>query len=116
VTNAAWIEIHHHIRKTGHFVGYGLVGFSWWRAWWLTLRNSSFLLDAVLAMLGTLLVSSVDEFHQTFLPNRTGLASDVLLDCVGAIVPQLLVYLFMRIYRPRQLARGLTKCAQAHRM
>jgi hypothetical protein len=25
VTNTAWDTIHHHIRKTGHFTGYGLL-------------------------------------------------------------------------------------------
>ena len=30
--------------------------------------------DALLALVGTLLVASADEWHQTFLPNRTGSA------------------------------------------
>jgi VanZ family protein len=51
-------------------------------------------------------VASADEFHQTFLPNRTGLASDVLLDCTGAIALQLLVYLCMRLFRPKEFARA----------
>jgi hypothetical protein len=39
--------------------------------------------DALLALLGTALVASCDEWHQTFLPNRTGTPWDVLLDCCG---------------------------------
>ena len=101
-----WDTIHHVIRKTGHFIGYGLVGLSWLRAWWMTLPESNFLQDALLALLGTAAVASADEFHQTFLPNRTGLASDVVLDCTGAILLQLLVYLFMRLFRPKELARA----------
>jgi VanZ family protein len=103
---AQWEEIHHNIRKTGHFIGYGLVGLSWLRAWWLTLPESNFVQDAFFALLGTAAVASADEFHQTLLPNRTGLASDVVLDCCGAIALQLLVYLFMRLFRPKQLARA----------
>ena len=106
VDNLSWAEIHHDIRKTGHFIGYGLVGLAWLRAWWMTLPRSNFLQDALLALLGTAVVASTDEFHQTLLPNRTGMASDVLLDCVGAFSIQLLVYLFMRIFRPKQLARA----------
>jgi VanZ family protein len=105
VSNAAWEDIHLVIRKTGHFIGYGLVGLSWLRAWWMTLPESKFWQDALLALLGTAAVASADEFHQTLLPNRTGLASDVLIDCTGAIVLQLLVYLFMRLFRPKQLVR-----------
>jgi VanZ family protein len=47
-------------------------------------------------MLGTLLVASADEFHQTFLPNRTGTGWDVLVDCSGALLLQWLVWLWMR--------------------
>ena len=104
VSPARWDLIHHLIRKSGHFVGYGLVGLTWLRAWWMSLPHSRFLHDAFLALLGTALVASADEWHQTFLPDRTGSLWDVLLDCSGAIVLQLVVYLFMRIFRPKRLA------------
>jgi len=101
-----WEIIHHYVRKSGHFIGYGLIGLAWLRAWWMTLPHSSFLPDAVLALLGTALVASCDEWHQTFLPNRTGTPWDVLLDCTGAIVLQLVVYVFMRMFKPKRLARA----------
>ena len=72
----------------------------------MTLPRSRFLPDAALALLGTAMVASCDEWHQTFLPNRTGSAWDVLLDCSGAITLQLVVYISMRILRPKQLALG----------
>ena len=106
VADARWEVLHHFIRKSGHFLGYGAIGLAWLRAWWMTLPHSRFLPDAVLALLGTALVASADEYHQTFLPNRTGSAWDVLLDCSGAITLQLLVYVFMRIFRPKRLARA----------
>ena len=106
VSNARWEVIHHLIRKSGHFIGYGLIGLAWLRAWWMTLPRSRFLQDALLALMGTALMASADEFHQTFLPNRTGSPWDVLLDCCGAITLQLLVYVFMRIFRPKKLARA----------
>jgi VanZ family protein len=62
--------------------------------------------DAFLALLGTALVASADEFHQTFLPNRTGSPWDVLLDCTGAITLQVLVYVYMRTFRPKRLVRA----------
>lgn len=106
VSDAAWENIHHAIRKSGHFLGYGLIGLAWLRAWWLTLPRSRFAMDCALALLGTALIASCDEWHQTFLPNRTGTPWDVLLDCCGAIVLQVLAYAFVRIARPQRLVRA----------
>jgi len=105
VSDARWLIVHALIRKSGHFIGYGLIGLAWLRAWWMTLPHSRFMHDAMLGLLGTATIASADEFHQTFLPNRTGSPWDVLLDCTGAIALQLVVYLFMRIFRPKRLAR-----------
>jgi VanZ family protein len=106
MTDAHWNVIHHYIRKSGHFIGYGLIGLAWLRAWWMTLPRSRFLTGATLALLGTALVASCDEWHQTYLPNRTGTPWDVLLDCCGAFTLELLVYLFLRSFRPSRLARA----------
>lgn len=106
VSNVRWAEIHHILRKTGHFLGYGTMGILWLRAWWMTLPRSGFLLDALLALVGTAIVASTDEFHQSYLPNRTGVPSDVLLDCAGAFTLQLLVYILLRMFRPKRLARA----------
>jgi VanZ family protein len=105
ISDARWDIVHHDVRKCGHFFGYGLIGLAWLRAWWLTLPHSRFVADAALALLGTALVASADEYHQSFLPNRTSSAWDVLLDCCGALTLQLLIYVFMRVARPKQLAR-----------
>lgn len=106
VTDARWESIHHHIRKAGHFIGYGLIGLAWLRAWWMSLPRSRFLQDAVLAMLGTAAIASLDEYHQSFLPNRTSSPWDVAIDCCGALTLQLVVYIFMRIARPKRLLRA----------
>ena len=106
VNNASWDLLHFFIRKSGHFLGYGLIGLAWLRAWWMTLPHSRFLHDALLAILGTALVASADEWHQTFLPDRTGTPWDALLDCCGAITLQFLVYMYFRLMRPKQLARA----------
>jgi len=107
ISSARWEMVHSLIRKSGHFLGYGAIGLAWLRAWWMTLPRSRFLQDALLALLGTALMASADEYHQNFLPNRTGSPWDVLLDCCGAIVLQLAVYLFMRLFRPKKLVHAL---------
>jgi VanZ family protein len=106
VSDARWAIFHHLIRKSGHFFGYGLIGIAWLRAWWMTLPRSRFLDHALLALLGTALVASADEWHQTFLPNRTGTPWDVLLDCCGAITLLLVLYLYLRLFKPMRLARA----------
>lgn len=97
VSDGSWSLIHHYIRKAGHFTGYGLVALTWLRALWMSLPRLSFLQNALLALLGTALTASADEFHQTFLPNRTGLARDVVLDCCGAICMQLAFFLLLKL-------------------
>jgi VanZ family protein len=106
VSAANWELIHHYMRKCGHFLGYGFIGLAWLRAWWFTLTRSRFVQDAFLALLGTAMVASCDEWHQAYLPNRFGSPWDVLLDCTGAITLQLIVYIFMRTFKPKRLARA----------
>ena len=105
VSDADWSPIHVCIRKTGHFLGYGLLALTWLRAWWMTLPRSTFLTSALLALLGTAMTASADELHQAFLPGRTGTPWDVLIDCCGAIALQLAAYIFMH-FRGQMRLRG----------
>ncbi len=106
VSDARWEPIHHYIRKSGHFIGYGMLALAWLRAWWMVLRTSAFWICGVLGLAGTALVASCDEWHQTLLPNRTGTPWDVLLDCCGATMAILLVWAFAKIFRPEKLKRA----------
>jgi VanZ family protein len=106
VGDRQWQIIHQYIRKSGHFFGYGVVGLAWLRAWWMTLPHSRFIPDALLALLGTGFLAAADEFHQSFIPNRTSSPWDVLIDCCGAITLQLMIYLFLRVSCPKRLARA----------
>ena len=99
VSDADWGPIHFYIRKSGHFLGYGLLALTWLRAWWMTLPKQAFLMVAFLALLGTAMTASADELHQAFLPGRTGTPWDVLIDCSGAITLQLLTYLWLRTWK-----------------
>lgn len=99
-SDTAWDIFHHVLRKSGHFIGYGTVGFTFLRAWLHTLqhRGRATLLawrveSSILAIFSTAIVASGDEFHQTFLPGRTGTPVDVLLDTAGATTLCLLVWL-----------------------
>jgi VanZ family protein len=106
VSTSAWNVIHHLIRKSGHFIGYGVIALAWLRAWWITLPGSGYFQDAALAVLGTGLLATWDEWHQSFLPNRGSSPWDVLLDCCGGITLCLVAYLYSRLFRPERLSRN----------
>ncbi|MGP8260718.1 MAG: VanZ family protein [Acidobacteriaceae bacterium] len=98
--DSTWNIFHHYLRKTGHFVGYGLVAFTFLRAWLYTLtqRGPSTLIawrleSSILAIFSTAIVASCDEYHQSFIPSRTSSPLDVLLDTAGACALCLLVWL-----------------------
>ena len=96
-----WDIFHFLIRKSGHFIGYGILSLAWLRAFRLTFRFPgypfrSWIQPHGLAMVGTLLVASSDEIHQTFLPNRTGTFHDVVTDCCGGLLLQAIVLFSIR--------------------
>lgn len=108
VSDTRWLEIHHYIRKTGHFTGYGLLGLAWLRAWllfWLIpmKHRSEGVWRGYAMVMGvacTTLVASLDELHQSFMADRTGVVSDVWLDTTGAVCLILLSFLIGRLLRP----------------
>lgn len=103
VNDPSWNVIHHYIRKTGHFIGYGFIDLAWLRAWWMSLPRSRFFPDALMALAGTAAIAICDEWHQSFLPNRTSSLWDVLIDCSGAVVLCLLTYAIVRLTHPERL-------------
>jgi VanZ family protein len=105
-----WELIHHLIRKTGHFMGYGVFSLVCFRGFWLALKQpASRLLRQLrahgLAILATFLVGGADELHQTFVPNRFGSFSDVMIDTCGAVALGLVLFLAMQTAENRKQAR-----------
>jgi len=91
--------LHAVLRKTGHFVGYftlSVLLFRSWRGTFPRLSTRWCLQWATLAFAGTALVSALDEFHQTFLPSRTGTFHDVVLDSTAALVAQFVIFVILR--------------------
>ncbi|MGH9496414.1 MAG: VanZ family protein [Candidatus Sulfotelmatobacter sp.] len=99
--NHARFEVwHFYIRKGGHVVGYAMLSVLLFRAWKETLPapgNPKWTMRwATIAVLGTAIVASLDEWHQSFLPLRTGIWQDAVLDTVAGITAQLLLVLVLR--------------------
>ena len=106
-----WSVIHHYIRKTGHFVGYGSVSLGFFDSWRVTLERHwpewriRFRFAAGLALLCTLLLAGWDEWHQSFLPGRTSSALDVALDFCGALMAHLTLLCVVSLFRRRTTMR-----------
>jgi VanZ family protein len=87
------------MRKTGHFVGYFILSvllFRSWRATFPRLSTRWCLQWAAVAFLSTALVASFDEWHQSFLPSRTGTFRDVVLDSSAAVVAQIVLFIALK--------------------
>jgi VanZ family protein len=96
------------LRKTGHFLGYGILSGLVFlalrntnrdrvrallsRTWGTCLRDLWRMEWVVIGMLTTIVTASYDEIHQTFIPSRTGRWQDVVLDSCGGLVVQVIIY------------------------
>jgi VanZ family protein len=91
---------HFYIRKGGHVVGYAILSTLLFRAWRATLPAMSgakwIPRWATIAVLGTAFVASLDEWHQSFIPSRTGRWQDVVLDTCAGIAAQILILLWWK--------------------
>ena len=92
---------HFFLRKGGHVFGYGMLSWLLFRALRVTALSSRdpnwSMAWSLLAVAGTAFVASMDEWHQSFLPSRTGTVHDVVLDTTAALVIQILVFLLVRV-------------------
>jgi VanZ family protein len=101
ISDASINQVHFYVRKTAHFTEYGVLALlaaralrtsglaALRRSWWL----ASFALVAVVAL--------VDEYHQSFLPSRTGTIYDSLLDMTGGATALLCFALWLASRRRR---------------
>lgn len=94
------IALNHYLRKLGHIIGYALLSWFLFRAWRGTLPSPVGQLWtfawAWLAFWMTAVVASLDEFHQSYIPSRTGNIRDVVLDSTAALGMQIFLFLVLR--------------------
>jgi VanZ family protein len=78
------------MRKGAHLTEYGILSALTFRA----IRGGRIAWNArwaIGAIVFAICVASIDEFHQSFVPSRTGTGHDVLLDAAGATIAQILI-------------------------
>jgi VanZ family protein len=96
-------EIHHLFRKTCHLTEYALLGGLFWRAIRRPVKQDRRPWrwdEAGLALAVVFAYAASDEFHQIFVPNRTALVSDVLIDTTGGAAGLLLLWLWQKLSKP----------------
>jgi len=93
-----FLIFHHYLRKTGHVVGYGMLSLLLLRGWRATFSQAQALLwrTSLLSWLGTAFVAAMDEWHQSYIPSRTGTVRDVALDSVAGLGFLLVAYFWLR--------------------
>lgn len=88
------------IRKSAHMSEYAvlaILAFLWLRSGFSLSERK----NALLAFLLCVVYAAGDEFHQTFVPGRSGKPADVLIDALGAVSALLLLCFCMRKKRRR---------------
>jgi VanZ family protein len=97
---------HHYIRKCAHFTEYFLLSLlvlRGFRAGRTTGPNWRWALWTVLVIAA---YASFDEFHQSFVPGRTALVGDVMIDSSGGIVAQVVAWFVAAWRQARRLRSG----------
>jgi VanZ family protein len=93
----------YYFRKIGHVAGYFGLSLLLFRAWRATIPLANASLWSVqwarIAFFMTALVACLDEWHQTFIPSRTGDLQDVLLDSTAAFAAQVVIFVWAYVHR-----------------
>ncbi len=90
LTGAQFRFAHAVVRKSAHLTEYGILAILLCRA--MTVPHARVTASVVVrAVLLCALYACVDEFHQTFVPDRTGSPIDVLVDTSGASIATALI-------------------------
>ncbi|MGA8807044.1 MAG: VanZ family protein [Thermoanaerobaculia bacterium] len=82
--------LNYFIRKSAHLTEYGILSALTFRGMRGEKRSWS-PRWAIGGIVAAAFIASIDEFHQSFVPSRTGTWHDVLLDTAGATIAQILI-------------------------
>jgi len=90
-------SMHFLIRKSAHFIFYGILSLLALRAFIGSSRKLLSSTPFVTALFAVLTIAILDELNQSMNPSRTGSLQDVLLDLAGAVFFLLAVFVVGRI-------------------
>ena len=106
LTRVSWQRFavwNYYIRKTGHIVGYFVLSWLLFNSLRASLPSQAMLRWSLrwarISFLFSVMVATLDEWHQTYLASRTGRWQDVVLDSSAALGAQALMFLWIRFGR-----------------
>jgi VanZ family protein len=104
-----FLVFHHYLRKTGHVLGYGMLGLLLLRGWRATLDQNHLQSGRtmLLAWLGVVFVACMDEWHQSYIPSRTGTWRDAVLDSTAGLAALMFAYFWWRRRHSQQAHRAI---------
>lgn len=91
--------IHHLVRKAAHMTEYGILAIL--IAFHLKVCKVSGWKLFGISSVASITYAATDEFHQLFVPGRSGQLSDVMIDGAGAVLGVAFFYLATQIYSAR---------------
>ena len=72
--------------KSLHVIEYATLFFLIFRGYYRTMSHKNMSKIFTYAVVTTLLYAMSDEFHQTFIPTRTGTVRDIFIDSIGILL------------------------------
>lgn len=89
--------LHFLIRKSAHFVAYFILGLLTFHA--VQLYKGTNVHTIMMASLIAVVYAISDEFHQTFIPGRSGEMRDVIIDSAGSLIGIIAYICFITLYQ-----------------
>lgn len=102
--------IEYFVRKGAHMTEFAIMSillFIWLGLWEMTLFRRG-----TMAFVITAVYAASDEFHQLFVPGRSGRVSDVLIDSSGALAGVIVFILFGRLVQVLRLRKERKRLKQ----
>lgn len=103
--------IEYFVRKGAHMTEFAILSvllFLWLGLWEMTLLRRG-----MTAFLATAFYAASDEFHQLFVPGRSGRVSDVLIDSSGALLGVIFFILLCKLIQIIRRRRSRKRQAQS---
>lgn len=94
--------VHYFVRKSAHFTAYFVLGVLLMHA----VRVKRLIIGIGVSLFISVLYAASDEFHQTFIPGRSGEVRDVLIDSVGAFFGIIIYVAAILYWSYRKTARS----------
>lgn len=93
-------DLDYFVRKGAHITEFAVLAVAIaWPLWLSSLKGYGL---AAMTIGLTAFYASSDEFHQTFIPGRSGEIRDVMIDTIGAVIGFIVFHIIIKIFNNRK--------------